>query len=69
MKNMVGVANTVSGVKISGAELDYDLTNIVLKNGLELSKAFPFGGGSRELRGKLFWRVVCYAVHSSPSEI
>jgi hypothetical protein len=59
---MVGVANTVSGVKISGAELDYDLTNIVLKNGLELSKPIPVGGGSRELRGRLFWTDSHYFV-------
>lgn len=62
MKNMVGYSDTAAGFEIEGIELDYDLTNVVLKNGLELSKAFPFGGGSRELRGKLFWTDSHYFV-------
>jgi len=62
MKNMVGVANTAAGFEIEGIELDYDLTNVVLKNGLELSKAFPIGSRSRELRGKLFWTDSHYFV-------
>jgi hypothetical protein len=62
MKNMLGVANTAPGLKIKGIELDYDLTNVVLKNGLELSKAIPVGGWSRELRGRIFWTDSHYFV-------
>ncbi len=62
MKNMVGVANSVSGLEIQDIELDYDLTNVVLKNGLELSRALPVGGWSRELRGRLFWTDSHYFV-------
>ena len=54
LKNMIGIANTIDGLEIEGIELDYDLTNVVLKNRIELSKPIPVGGWSRELRGRAF---------------
>jgi hypothetical protein len=54
MRNLVGVANTTSGLEISGIKLEYDLTNVVLKNGLELSRPIPVRGWARGLRGRAF---------------
>ena len=54
MSNMVGVANTVSGFDIDGWDLDYDLTNVVLKNRLALQQVLPVRLGSRALRGSLY---------------
>ena len=55
MRNMVGVANTANGLEIKGIELEYDLTNVVFKNGLELSRPIGLGSSSRALRARLFW--------------
>lgn len=62
MKNQLGIANTVSSIEVKGIELDYDLTNVSLKNGLELSRAIPVAGWPRELRGRLFWTNSLYFV-------
>jgi hypothetical protein len=52
---MVGVANSIDGIRIEGIELDYDLTNGVIKNGLSLYRDFSPGSGSRRLRGRFFF--------------
>jgi len=62
MSNMVGVANTVSGFEIKDWDLDYDLTNVVLKNRLALQQVLPVRLGSRALRGTVYLTDTQYFV-------
>ena len=62
MSNMVGVANTLPGFDIEGWDLEYDLTNVVLKNRLAVSRMLPFSAGSRSLRGTLYLTDTQYFV-------
>ena len=55
MNNMLGAASSIDGIRIEGIELDYDLANGVVKNGLTLSREFSLGGSSRPLRGRFFF--------------
>ena len=54
MSNMVGVASSIEGIKIDETEFDYDLTNVILKNGLTFSREISRGQGARPLRARLF---------------
>jgi len=62
MSNMVGVANSIEGIEIDGTELDYDLTNVVLKNGFSFSREISRGQGARPLRARLFLTDTQYFV-------
>jgi len=55
MNNMLGGASSIDGIRVEGIELDYDLANGVVKNGLTLSREFSMGGSSRRLRGRFFF--------------
>jgi hypothetical protein len=55
MNNMLGAASSIDGIRVEGIELDYDLANGVVKNGLTLSREFSLGGSSRPLRGRFFF--------------
>ena len=62
MRNMVGVANSIDGIEIEGLELNYDLTNVVLKNGISINREFSLGSSSRPLRASLFFTQTGYFV-------
>ena len=62
MSNMVGVANSIEGIEIDGTELNYDLTNVVLKNGFTFSREISRGQGARSLRARLFLTDTLYFV-------
>lgn len=62
MSNMVGIANTVSGFSIQGFDLDYDLTNVVLKNRLAVQQLLPMKLRSRSLRATLYLTDTQYFV-------
>ncbi|MDE0884125.1 MAG: hypothetical protein OSB70_01190 [Myxococcota bacterium] len=62
LRNMVGVANSIDGIKIEGIELDYDLTNVVLKNGISLNREFSPTLFSSPLRASVFFTQTSYFV-------
>lgn len=62
MSNMVGVSNTVPGFSIQGYDLDYDLTNVVLKNRLAVQQLLPMKLRSRSLRATLYLTDTQYFV-------
>ncbi|MDG2333235.1 MAG: hypothetical protein P8Q97_03325 [Myxococcota bacterium] len=62
LRNMVGVANSIDGIKIDGIELDYDLTNVVLKNGISLNREFAPSSLSSPLRASVFFTQTAYFV-------
>lgn len=60
LRNAVGVASTGSGFELEGIDLDYDLTNVSFKTGLELSRAFRVPRTSRSVRTRAFWTNSVY---------
>jgi len=62
MRNMVGVANSIEGIEIEGIELNYDLTNVVLKNGISFNREFSPSSLSRPLRANVFFTQTGYFV-------
>ncbi len=62
MRTLVGVANTIEGIEIEGISLDYNLTNVALKNGFSINRAFPLGSFSRPLQASIFYTRSDYFV-------
>jgi len=54
LKNMIGFSNDAGPIEIEGLNLNYDITNVVLRNGIELSRPLPFGVAGRPARARLF---------------